>query len=85
MDGDLPTVKLSPNFDTRYIFELAFYAAGLSQSTSSSRSYAYFTEEWSVCLLRGSCRGDEGLSIVETAFLSIDGDARIWAEIFYDR
>ncbi|KAF3596761.1 hypothetical protein DY000_02021304 [Brassica cretica] len=24
MDGDLSTVKLSPSFDTRYIFELAF-------------------------------------------------------------
>ncbi|KAF3586327.1 hypothetical protein F2Q69_00029528 [Brassica cretica] len=43
-------------------------------------SYARFTEEWSVCLARGSCRGDEGLSIDETALVSIDGDARIWAE-----
>ncbi|KAF2611682.1 hypothetical protein F2Q70_00013176 [Brassica cretica] len=24
MDGDLPTVRLSPSFDTRYRFELAF-------------------------------------------------------------
>ncbi|KAF2621027.1 hypothetical protein F2Q68_00038726 [Brassica cretica] len=24
MDGDIPTVRLSPSFDTRYRFELAF-------------------------------------------------------------
>ncbi|KAF2592299.1 hypothetical protein F2Q70_00042789 [Brassica cretica] len=24
MDGDLPTVRLSPSFDTKYIFRLAF-------------------------------------------------------------
>ncbi|KAF3608886.1 hypothetical protein DY000_02049213 [Brassica cretica] len=29
---------------------------------------------------RGSCRGDEGLSIDNTALVSIDGDVRIWAE-----
>ncbi|KAF2611763.1 hypothetical protein F2Q70_00010776 [Brassica cretica] len=43
-------------------------------------SYARFTEEWPVCLARRSCRGDEGLSIDETALVSIDSDARIWAE-----
>ena len=41
------------------------------QSPSCSRSYAHFTEEWSVCLARGSCRGDEGLLINITA---------LWAE-----
>ncbi|KAF3503828.1 hypothetical protein F2Q69_00043196 [Brassica cretica] len=46
----------------------------------TSRSYARFTEEWSICLARGSCRGDEGPSIDDTAFVSIDGDARIWVE-----
>ncbi|KAF2561404.1 hypothetical protein F2Q70_00016391 [Brassica cretica] len=44
------------------------------------RSQSAFTEEWSVCLARGSCRGDEGLSIDETTLVSIDSDARIWAE-----
>ncbi|KAF3523135.1 hypothetical protein F2Q69_00049303 [Brassica cretica] len=52
----------------------------LGQSTSCSRSYARFTEEWSVCLVRGSCRGDEGLSIDVAALVSVDSDARIWAE-----
>ncbi|KAF3559975.1 hypothetical protein F2Q69_00015493 [Brassica cretica] len=46
----------------------------------SSSSYARFTEEWSVCLARGSCRGDEGLSIDVAALVSIDSDDRIWAE-----
>ena len=50
------------------------------QSASCGRSYAHFTEEWTVCLARGNCRGDEGLSIDITAFVSIDCDARIWAE-----
>ncbi|KAF3563453.1 hypothetical protein DY000_02015897 [Brassica cretica] len=50
------------------------------QSASCSRSYAHFTEDWSVCLARGSCRGDEGLSIDNTALVPINSDARIWAE-----
>ena len=29
---------------------------------------------------RQSCQGDEGLSIDETALVSVDSDARIWAE-----
>ena len=48
------------------------------QSTSGNRSYVCFTEEWSVCLARGSCRGDAWLSIDETALPSIDSDARTW-------
>ncbi|KAF3604125.1 hypothetical protein F2Q69_00035457 [Brassica cretica] len=52
------------------------------------RGYAHFIEEWSVCLARGNCRGNEGLSIdgeplpsIDGAPLpSIDGDARIWAK-----
>ena len=36
--------------------------------------------ELSVCLTRGICRGDEGLSIDETALASVNSDARIWAE-----
>ncbi|KAF3556299.1 hypothetical protein F2Q69_00013086 [Brassica cretica] len=52
----------------------------LDKSASCSRSYARFTEEWSVCLARESCRGDEGLSIDVTALLSVDNDARISAE-----
>ncbi|KAF3586441.1 hypothetical protein F2Q69_00029956 [Brassica cretica] len=35
--------------------------------------------QWSVCLARGSCRGDGGLSIDGAPLVSIDGDARIWA------
>ncbi|KAF2543303.1 hypothetical protein F2Q68_00031347 [Brassica cretica] len=50
------------------------------QSASCSRSYACFTVEWSVCLARGSCRGDEGLSINNTTLVSIDSDARTWAK-----
>ena len=50
------------------------------QSAPCSSSYARFTEEWSFCLARGSCRGDEGLSIDVAALVSIDSDARIWAE-----
>ncbi|WZY93543.1 hypothetical protein YC2023_065872 [Brassica napus] len=69
MDGDFPTIILSPSFDTRYIFE----------------SYACFTEEWSVCLARGSCRGDERLLIDGAPLVSIDSDARIRPRIFYDR
>ncbi|KAF2551252.1 hypothetical protein F2Q68_00035473 [Brassica cretica] len=42
--------------------------------------YARFTEEWSVCLARGSCRGDEGLSIDGASLPSVNGDAKIWAE-----
>ncbi|KAF3575387.1 hypothetical protein F2Q69_00059161 [Brassica cretica] len=52
----------------------------LGQPASCSRSYTHFTEEWSVCLARGSCQGDEGLSIDVAALVSIDSDARIWAE-----
>ncbi|KAF2611679.1 hypothetical protein F2Q70_00013179 [Brassica cretica] len=43
----------------------------------SHRRYARFAEEWSVCLARESCRGDEGPLIDDTALVSIDGDARI--------
>ncbi|KAF3487150.1 hypothetical protein F2Q69_00052921 [Brassica cretica] len=52
----------------------------LSQSASCSRSYVCFTEAWSVCLARGSCQGDEGLSIDVTALVSVDSDVRIRAE-----
>ncbi|KAF2530740.1 hypothetical protein F2Q70_00031532 [Brassica cretica] len=48
------------------------------QSASGSRRYACFTEEWSVCLARGNCRGDEGLSIDGAplpSMPSINGDA----------
>ncbi|KAF3508943.1 hypothetical protein F2Q69_00007183 [Brassica cretica] len=48
------------------------------QSASCSRSCPRYTERCSVCLARGSCRGDEGLSIYETTLASVDGDARIW-------
>ncbi|KAF3538161.1 hypothetical protein F2Q69_00021690 [Brassica cretica] len=53
---------------------------GLGQSASCSRSYARFTEEWSVCLARGSCRGDKRLSSDNTALVLIDSDARTWAK-----
>ncbi|KAF3586437.1 hypothetical protein F2Q69_00029952 [Brassica cretica] len=52
----------------------------LGQSAFCSRGYPRVNEEWSVCPARGSCRGDEGLSIEETSLVSIDSDARIWAE-----
>ncbi|KAF2611600.1 hypothetical protein F2Q70_00011998 [Brassica cretica] len=45
---------------------------GLGQSASCSRRYACFTKEWSVYLARESCRGDEGLSIDETALVLIE-------------
>ncbi|WZZ59442.1 hypothetical protein YC2023_059549 [Brassica napus] len=48
------------------------------QNASYSKGYVRFTEEWSVCLARGSCRGDEGLSIDGSPLPSVDGDARIW-------
>ena len=50
------------------------------QSASYSRRYTCFTEEWSVCLARGSCRGDKGLSIDGAPLSSIDGDSRTWAK-----
>ena len=50
------------------------------QSAFYSRSYALFTEEWSVCLARRSCQGDERLSIDGVPMPSVDGDARIWSE-----
>ena len=53
------------------------------QSASCSRSYACFTEEWSVWLARGRCRGDEGLSIDEQHWCQstvMPEYARIWAE-----
>ncbi|WZZ59340.1 hypothetical protein YC2023_059447 [Brassica napus] len=40
------------------------------------RRYARFTEEWSVCLVKESCRGDEGPSIDNTSLVSTDDDAR---------
>ncbi|KAF3486819.1 hypothetical protein F2Q69_00053928 [Brassica cretica] len=52
----------------------------LGQSASCNTGYARFTEEWSACLAKGSCRGDEGLSIDNTALVSVDSDTRIWAE-----
>ncbi|KAF3513900.1 hypothetical protein F2Q69_00004184 [Brassica cretica] len=52
----------------------------LGQSASSSRSYARFTEEWSVCLVRRSCREEERMSIDAELMISIDMDARMWAE-----
>ena len=50
------------------------------QSSSCSRSYAHFTEEWSVCLARGSCREEEHMSIDAELLTSIDMDARTLAE-----
>ncbi|KAF3595211.1 hypothetical protein DY000_02022682 [Brassica cretica] len=48
----------------------------LGQSASSSRSYACSTEEWSLCLARGSCRRDERMSIDGAPIMSIGGDTR---------
>ncbi|KAF2532574.1 hypothetical protein F2Q70_00029230 [Brassica cretica] len=52
----------------------------LGQSASCSRSYARFTEKWSVCLARGSCREEERMSIDAELLTSIDMDARMRAE-----
>ncbi|KAF2542070.1 hypothetical protein F2Q68_00030840 [Brassica cretica] len=79
MDGDASTVRLSPSFDTRYNFALAFQCYQ-SEVNQHPVAYARCTEEWPVCLARGSCRGDEGLSIDKTALVSIDSDARTWAK-----
>ena len=79
MDGDASTVRLSPSFDTRYNFALAFQCYR-SEVNQHPVAYARCTEEWPVCLARGSCRGDEGLSIDKTALVSIDSDARTWAK-----
>ncbi|KAF2621055.1 hypothetical protein F2Q68_00040548 [Brassica cretica] len=53
---------------------------GAGRPRPGARSYAHFTEEWSFCLARGSCRGDEGLSIDVAALVSIDSDTRMWPE-----
>ncbi|KAF3564640.1 hypothetical protein DY000_02015900 [Brassica cretica] len=50
------------------------------KSVQSCRSYARFTEGWSVYLARGSCGGDKGLSIDNTALVSIDSDSRTWVK-----
>ncbi|KAF3584375.1 hypothetical protein F2Q69_00027428 [Brassica cretica] len=47
------------------------------QSTSGKRSYARFTEEWSVCLARGSCREEERMSIDAELLTLIDMGSRI--------
>ncbi|KAF2554872.1 hypothetical protein F2Q68_00015404 [Brassica cretica] len=49
------------------------------QSASCSRTYASFTEEWSVCLARGSYREEKATSIDAALCTSIDGDPRSWA------
>ncbi|KAF2534272.1 hypothetical protein F2Q70_00029966 [Brassica cretica] len=49
-----------------------------SSCKSGSRGYARFTEEWSVCLARGSSRGDEGLLIDVAALVSVDSDAKMY-------
>ncbi|KAG5375352.1 hypothetical protein IGI04_039948 [Brassica rapa subsp. trilocularis] len=51
------------------------------QSASCSRSYARFTEEWSVCLARGSCREEKAASIDAALCTSIDGDLRSYLHI----
>ena len=50
------------------------------QSASYIRSYVRFTEEWHVCLARGNCQGDEGMSIDDRLLASINGDLRRQAE-----
>ena len=50
------------------------------QSATCRITYARFTEELSVFLARGSCRGDEWMSIDKTVLVSIDSDARTWAK-----
>ncbi|KAF2555721.1 hypothetical protein F2Q68_00015711 [Brassica cretica] len=55
--------------DAPMFWSLFRVVTGSGKSASCNRSYARFTEEWSVCLARGSCRGDEGLSIDETALV----------------
>ncbi|KAF2584615.1 hypothetical protein F2Q70_00035288 [Brassica cretica] len=57
----------------------------LGQSASCSRRYARFTEEWSVCLARGSCRGDEGLSILTQHWCRSTLMPEYGLSIFYDR
>ncbi|WZZ58281.1 hypothetical protein YC2023_058388 [Brassica napus] len=47
------------------------------QSASCSISYTRFTEKWSVCLARESCRGDEGLSIDGAPLPSIDAKVKL--------
>ncbi|KAG5397540.1 hypothetical protein IGI04_019354 [Brassica rapa subsp. trilocularis] len=51
------------------------------QSASCSRRYARFTEEWSVCLARGSCREEKATSIDAAFCTSIDGDPRSYIHI----
>ncbi|WZY87054.1 hypothetical protein YC2023_033438 [Brassica napus] len=51
------------------------------QSASCSRSDVRFTEEWSVCLSRGSCREEEATSIDAALCTSIDGDPRSYIHI----
>ncbi|KAF2560568.1 hypothetical protein F2Q70_00016910 [Brassica cretica] len=49
----------------------------LGQSNGYIRSYSRFTEEWSICLARESCRGDEGTSIDGAPLVSIKGEGVI--------
>ncbi|KAF3555997.1 hypothetical protein F2Q69_00013822 [Brassica cretica] len=58
---------------------------GLGQSASCSRSYAHFTEDWSVCLARGSCGGDQGLSIDVTALLPVNSIPKYYNSTSYLR
>ena len=80
MDGYLPTVRLRLTFHKIDLWVRFPIPPIGGHSASCSRSYARFTEECSVFLVRGSCRGDEGLSIDFKALVSVDSDDRIWPE-----
>ena len=91
MDWNFPTVRLSPySWPKKKKIESIFWhkielwvrfpmPSVSGQSASCSRSYARFTEEWSVCLARGSCREEKAASIDAAFCTSIDGDPRSWA------
>ncbi|KAF3522419.1 hypothetical protein F2Q69_00049435 [Brassica cretica] len=72
---DDPHCLKSLRIGSAIIYTTTFVLGALK--TPNIRSYARYTEEWSVCLVRGGCRGDEGLSIEGAPLPSIDGDARI--------
>ena len=85
MDRYIFMVWLSPSFDTRYCFELAFQCRRFEANQHPIAEVMRDLLKSGVCLVRGNYRGDEGMSIDDKSLVSIDGDPRRRTEPIHDR
>ncbi|KAF3554089.1 hypothetical protein F2Q69_00014042 [Brassica cretica] len=80
MDGDITTVRFSPSFHRRYRFELVFQCRRFEVNQHHVADVMPVLLKSGHSASREEAVEDEGLSIDCAPLVSIEGDARIWAE-----